>query len=294
MVTNFDILLKTLVDGNENEIIFDRDIDLLQSKQLSKALEKNTSLRSISLISNKIGDGGVKELAEALKKNTSLTSIKIVDNNITDDGMKALAEALKENTSLISVDLFANNITKDGVKALDEALKENTSIMNMTLEPNGNRNGINTEKITEYMRRNSAMHAVNIDRSKDPDDVEITLLFALNKSSCNNIYELSNSFITLMGHDSFKDLPEKNIANIPYKLFPNEEEAKSFANKVIEMLNNRKITSLNGIEIIETIDNVKTAMNNCLKPKTSIFGKIQAYLTKDVNKKKQDLFLGVD
>ena len=101
MVTNFDILLKTLVDDNKNEITFvGSDIDLLQSKQLSEALEKNTSLTSISLSSNNIGDNGVKALAEALKKNTSLTSIFIVNNNITDDGMKALAEALKENTSI--------------------------------------------------------------------------------------------------------------------------------------------------------------------------------------------------
>ena len=69
MVTNFDNLLKTLVDDNKNEITFvGRDIDLLQSEQLSEALEKNTSLISISLISNNIGDNGVKELAKALKK----------------------------------------------------------------------------------------------------------------------------------------------------------------------------------------------------------------------------------
>ena len=297
MIRNFNDLLKTLFDDNKNEITFvGRDIDLLQSKQLSEALKENTSLISISLISNKIGDDGVKALAEALKENTSLTSIVIVDNNITDDGMKALAEALKENTSIQSISLFANNITNDGVKALAEALKENTSIMDMTLEPNGNRNEINTEEITEYMRRNRAMHAVNIGRSKDPDNVEITLLFALNKIkfSCNNVDELSNSFITSMGLDSFKDLPEKNIANIPSKLFPNEEEAKLFANKVIEILNNRKITLPSGDEIIETTDNVKTAMNNCLKPKTSIFGKIHAYLTEDGNTKNQDPFLRVD
>ncbi len=116
-----------------------------------------------------------------------------------------------------------------------------------------------------------------IGRSKDPDNVEITLLFALNKIkfSCNNVDELSNSFITSMGLDSFKDLPEKNIANIPSKLFPNEEEAKSFANKVIEILNNRKITLPSGDEITRNNRQLyKTAMNNCLKPKTSILGAI--------------------
>lgn len=221
MTTNFDNLLKALDDKVEN-IVFCNQINLHQSK----------------------------ELAEALKKNTSLTSISLISNNIGDNGVKALAEALKENTS----------------------------IMNMVLEPN--RNEINTKEITEYMRRNRAMHAVNIGISKDPDNVEITLLFALNKSksSCNNINELPNIFITSMGLDSFKDLPEKNIANIPYKLFPNKEEAKSFANTVIEILNNRKITLLSGGEISKTTDNVKTAMNNCLKPKTLILGAISEFL----------------
>ena len=267
MVTNFDNLLKTLADDNKNEITFvDRDIDLLQSKQLSKALEKNTSLISISLISNNIGDNGVKELAEALKKNKSLTSIKIVNNNITDDGVKALAEALKENKSLI----------------------------HMPLEPN--ENIIDTKEITKYIQRNSTMDKVYRNENKDPDSVEMTLLFALNKikSSCNKIDELSNIFITSMGYNWSKNLSEKNIANIPSKLFPNEEEAKSFANKVIEILNERNITSLSGDEIIETTQNVQKAMNDCLKPKTSIVGKIHAYLTEDEKPKNQDLFLRVD
>jgi len=279
MIRNFNDLLKTLFDDNKNEITFvDHDIDLLQSKQLSRELKENTSLTSITLISNKIGDDGVKELAEALKKNTSLTSIFIVGNNITDDGVKSLAEALKKNTSIQSISLFANNITNDGVKALAEALKENTSIIHMPLEPN--KNIIDTKEITKYIQRNRAMHAVNIDRSKDPDKVEITLLFALNKSksSCNNIDELPKIFITSMGLDSFKDLPEKNIANIPSKLFPNEEEAKSFANKVIEILNNSKINLPSGFEITETTQTVQKAMNNCLKPKTSILGAISEFL----------------
>jgi hypothetical protein len=192
------------------------------------------------------------------------------------------------------VDLFANNITDVGVKALAEALKENTSIIHMPLEPN--ENIIDTKEITKYIQRNSTMDKVYRNENKDPDSVEMTLLFALNKikSSCNKIDELSNIFITSMGYNWSKNLSEKNIANIPSKLFPNEEEAKSFANKVIEILNERNITLPNGDEIIETTQNVQKAMNDCLKPKTSIVGKIRAYLTKDEKPKNQDLFLRVD
>ena len=164
----------------------------------------------------------------------------------------------------------------------------------MPLEPNTNI--IDTKEITKYIQRNSTMDKVYRGENEDPDSVEMTLLFALNKnkSSCNKIDELSNNFITSMGQKCFNNLSEKNIANIPSKLFPNEEEAKSFAKKVIEILNERKITSIPGVEIIETTQNVQKAMNDCLKPKTSIFGKINAYLTKDENKKNQDSYLKVD
>ena len=300
-------------DGNKN---FSNDFDennlytvvkfISISNSLTSILDKLLEKHQIQInqymsgeyIKNFIGEdlGELSMMASKLKNGFNKNEITFVGRDIDLLQSKQLSEALKENTSLISISLISNKIGDDGVKALAEALKENTSIMDMTLEPNGNRNEINTEEITEYMRRNRAMHAVNIGRSKDPDNVEITLLFALNKIkfSCNNVDELSNSFITSMGLDSFKDLPEKNIANIPSKLFPNEEEAKLFANKVIEILNNRKITLPSGDEIIETTDNVKTAMNNCLKPKTSIFGKIHAYLTEDGNTKNQDPFLRVD
>jgi Leucine-rich repeat (LRR) protein len=46
----------------------------------------------------------------ALLGNTSLTSLDLCNNNIGDEGAKALADALLKNTSLTSLDLGHNNI----------------------------------------------------------------------------------------------------------------------------------------------------------------------------------------
>ncbi|BBJ31499.1 hypothetical protein RAS_06080 [Rickettsia asiatica] len=50
-----------------------------------------------------IDGGGAGEIAEALKVNTSLTSLHLDDNNIGDQGARSLAEARKSNISLTSL-----------------------------------------------------------------------------------------------------------------------------------------------------------------------------------------------
>jgi hypothetical protein len=75
---------------------------------LADALKVNTSVKSIYLESNQIGDAGVTALAEALKVNSSVTLINLDGNQISKKGATALADALQVNTSLLDVSLFAN------------------------------------------------------------------------------------------------------------------------------------------------------------------------------------------
>ena len=69
------------------------------------ALKVNTSLTSLNLDGNSIGDEGANSLSEALRVNTSLTSLDLRDNSIGDEGAHSLSEALRVNTSLTSLDL---------------------------------------------------------------------------------------------------------------------------------------------------------------------------------------------
>jgi internalin A len=71
-----------------------------------------TSLTSLNLSSNSIGEEGAKAIAQSL---TSLTSLDLSNNSIGDEGAKAIAQSL---TSLTSLDLSNNSIGEEGAKAI--------------------------------------------------------------------------------------------------------------------------------------------------------------------------------
>ncbi|KAL0228977.1 hypothetical protein GEMRC1_013597 [Eukaryota sp. GEM-RC1] len=95
---------------------------------LAEALKVNTSVTSLNLGGNFIGDRGVRALAEMLKVNRKVTNIDLKNNSTGDEGAKALAEALKVNDTITNIHLTNNLIGKEGVSALAEALKVNSTV----------------------------------------------------------------------------------------------------------------------------------------------------------------------
>jgi hypothetical protein len=77
---------------------------------LAEALRTNTSLTTLELYNNQIGDAGAVALAEALRTNTSLTTLNLSGNQIGDAGAVALAIALRTNTSLTALWILDNQI----------------------------------------------------------------------------------------------------------------------------------------------------------------------------------------
>jgi len=75
---------------------------------VAEILKSKTSVTSVSLQGNKIGDEGAKALAEALKVNSTVEKLYLHGCGIGDDGAAALAEALGSNTSLKHLGLYAN------------------------------------------------------------------------------------------------------------------------------------------------------------------------------------------
>ena len=66
--------------------------------------ELSSSVTSLSLWNNEIGDDGARAIAECLKVNSSLTELNLYINEIGDDGARAIAECLKVNSSLTSLE----------------------------------------------------------------------------------------------------------------------------------------------------------------------------------------------
>ncbi|KAK5797292.1 hypothetical protein F5H01DRAFT_385237 [Linnemannia elongata] len=60
----------------------------------------NSTLTTLDLKRNKIGDNGARALSEALKTNSTLTTLNLESNNIGNNGAQALSRALKINSTV--------------------------------------------------------------------------------------------------------------------------------------------------------------------------------------------------
>ncbi|XP_015777590.1 PREDICTED: protein NLRC3-like [Acropora digitifera] len=128
---------------------------------LSRALKVNTSLSSLNLAWNSIGNEGANSLAEALTVNTSLSSLNLAWNSIGNEGANSLAEALTVNTSLSSLNLAWNSIGNEGANSLAEALTVNTSLSSLNLAWNSIGNeGANS--LAEALTVNTSLSSLNL------------------------------------------------------------------------------------------------------------------------------------
>ena len=105
----------------------------------------NTTLEHVDLRLCHIGPVGTQHLAPALRVNTSVKTLKLSDNPIGDEGAKALAEMLggngaessgTVNTTLEHVDLSRCRIGPVGAQHLAQALCVNTSVKTLKLSNN--------------------------------------------------------------------------------------------------------------------------------------------------------------
>ncbi|CAO3568632.1 unnamed protein product, partial [Mortierella alpina] len=136
---------------------------------LSEVLKTNSTLTTLKLESNKIGDDGAQALAEALKTNKTVATLNLRSNSIGDDGAKAPAETLKTNKTLTSLDLQSNQIGSDGVKALAEALKTNSTVA--TLDLSYNKIGDDGAKaLAEALKTNSTVTTLDLYSNKIKSD----------------------------------------------------------------------------------------------------------------------------
>ena len=103
---------------------------------IAEGLQKNTTLKSMSLCDCNITPCGAKCLAEMLMVNSSLIYLHIAQNPIRDEGVAHLAEALEKNKTLRSLSMNSCEITNAGVASLTDSLHLNRSLMDLTLYEN--------------------------------------------------------------------------------------------------------------------------------------------------------------
>ncbi len=89
---------------------------------LIEALNVNSTLRSLDLSSNVVGEQAGVLLAAVLRQNTTLQSLRLSSCGITEAGVVALVEALSSNQTLLSLDLGGNSLGQVGECAIASEL----------------------------------------------------------------------------------------------------------------------------------------------------------------------------
>lgn len=112
------------------------DIGQTAAEALVVALERNSTLKTLLLDCNCMGDSIVQILAQALRKNSSLQKISLCYNNFGDKGCSAIVRVLHENTTLVRVELGGNKLTSCSGNALGEMLRQNRTLKELELGQN--------------------------------------------------------------------------------------------------------------------------------------------------------------
>jgi len=96
----------------------------------------------------------VVAISEALKRNTSLTTLDLHDNEIGDIGLKSISNVLPQNSSLIELNLYDNSIGDEGATIMSQALKQNTSLTKLPLSDNSIEDEVLLTKISVELHEN--------------------------------------------------------------------------------------------------------------------------------------------
>ncbi len=99
-------------------------------------LKVKTSLTSLSLQSNALGDYGGVAIADALANNTNLTKLDLSNNSLGEGTGIALGRALSINTSLTDLRLNGNNpLGRIGWEAIATAFRINSTVPFLSCTP---------------------------------------------------------------------------------------------------------------------------------------------------------------
>ena len=131
----------------EYVVLSDYNIGPVGAQHLAQALRVNTSVKTLDLSHNLLGDEGAKALAEILggngaessgTANTTLKHINLSFCSIGPVGAQHLAQALRVNTSVKTLKLSGNHLGDEGAKALADMFggngAESGGTVNTTLE----------------------------------------------------------------------------------------------------------------------------------------------------------------
>ncbi|KAI8599884.1 hypothetical protein EDD21DRAFT_432081 [Dissophora ornata] len=177
---------------------------------LSEALKTNTTLTTLNLWMNSIGKEGALALSETLKTNTTLTTLDLEGNSIGNQGALALSKALKTNTTLTTLNLAGNSIGKEGALELLEALKTNTTLTTLNVRDNsiGKEGAL---ALLETLETNTTLANLDLQSNLIENEGALALSEALKTNTTLTTLNLLNNLIGKEGALALSDAVKTNI-----------------------------------------------------------------------------------
>lgn len=208
-----------------------RKLDSHDIQQLVDALVTNTTLTTLNVEGNNIGDEGAKALAantilislnigynqvgvkgaKALAANTTLTTLNVGGNFIGDEGAKALAD----NATLITLNVETNKISDNGARALA------TNITLTTLYLNNNLIGAEGAKALAVNKTLTALNIKhnNIDKKEKVEvEVQVDKAIAHNRQQIERRRAQFIQTLMILAHDKGNRKSQSLWSQLPQEL----------------------------------------------------------------------------
>ena len=141
------------------------DNSIESADDLAEMIRSNTTLQSLMLEDNQLGDAGMTNLAASLQENQTLQELCLRSNGIGSAGATALAAALSQSTNSLRVlNLSRNSIDDNGAISLAQALSQNNKCQLETLNLYKNTLGIvGANALVQGLRRNLQLEELQMD-----------------------------------------------------------------------------------------------------------------------------------
>ncbi|XP_068756016.1 NLR family CARD domain-containing protein 3-like, partial [Montipora capricornis] len=210
----------------------------------SQAVAVNTSLTTLDLSYNSIGDEGATSLSQALAVNTSLTTLDLSRNSIGDEGATSLSQALAVNTSLTTLDLSCNSIGAEGATSLSQALAVNTSLTTLHLSHNSIGDAGATS-LSQALAVNTSLTILALSGNSIGDEGAPSLSQALAVNTSLTTLHLSGNSIGDKGATSLSQALAVNPSLSPLTLSASSISAEGATSLSQALAVNTSLTTLN-------------------------------------------------
>eukprot|EP01127_Copromyxa_protea_P012753 TRINITY_DN3343_c0_g2_i1.p1 TRINITY_DN3343_c0_g2~~TRINITY_DN3343_c0_g2_i1.p1 ORF type:complete len:796 (+),score=176.24 TRINITY_DN3343_c0_g2_i1:42-2429(+) len=178
------------LDGNE--------LEAKSFLRLNDMLQRNKTLKHLSINYVMLGDLGARTVAEGFAKNNTVKALSASGNDLEESGMEGLIEGLKHNTTITTLILKENTISDSGCEVLQKFMSTNKSITYLDIS----NNYIGEEgasHLATMLLTNSTLLHLNLSRNSLEDAGCILIAHALAKSPTLECLDIGDNIIGTAG-----------------------------------------------------------------------------------------------